>query len=151
MVTGRRLINSLKVESGMARDKEETAEELNNNYFSSLVGVLGEEVGNDAIENLSSFDSVFRLARIEEDVLSCLRNLDPNKAIGTEGITAKILRTTAAGISRSLTSLFNASLRSGEIPKEWKSVHVTAVHKGGDAESAVNYRPVSWLSSCLRN
>lgn len=74
-----------------------------------------------------------------------MRNLDPNKAIGTEGISAKILRTTAAGISRSLTSLFNASLRSGEIPKECKLAHVTAVHKGDDAESAVNYRPVSWL------
>ena len=64
----------------------------------------------------------------------CLRNLDPNKTIGTEGISGKILRTTAAGISRSLTSLFNGSLRSGEIPKEWKSAHVTAVHKSGDAE-----------------
>lgn len=48
----------------MARDKEEIAEELNN-YFSSLVGVLGEEVGNDASENLLSCDSVFRFARLK--------------------------------------------------------------------------------------
>ena len=63
--------------------------------------MLGEDVGNiDAIENMPSCESVFRFARIEEeDVLSCLRNLDPNKAIGTDGICAKILRTTAAGIS----------------------------------------------------
>ena len=53
--------------------------------------------------------------------------------------------TVAAGISESLTSLFNASLRSGEMPREWKSAHVTAVHKGGDVESAENYRPVSVL------
>ena len=60
-------------------------------------------------------------------------------------IGAKILRTVAAGISESLTSLFNASLRSGEMPREWKSAHVTPVHKGGDVESAENYRPVSVL------
>ena len=64
---------------------------------------------------------------------------------GTDGISAKILRTVAAGISESLTSLFNASLRSGEMPREWKSAHVTPVHKGGDVESAENYRPVSVL------
>ena len=28
---------------------------------------------------------------------------------------------------------------------EWKSAYVTSVHKGGDAESVGNYRPVSIL------
>ena len=107
-------------------------------FFSSLVGVVGEDADNiDVSKELPSCEFIFRFARIEEeDVLKCLKSLDPNKAVGTDGISAKTLRTVAAGISESLTSLFNASLRSGEMPREWKSAHVTPVHKGGDVESA---------------
>ena len=43
---------------------------------------------------------------------------------------AKILRTVAPGVNASLTSLFNASIRSGQIPRERKSAHVTPVFKG---------------------
>ena len=109
--------------------------------------MVDEGAGNiDVGKELPSCESIFKFARIEEeDVLKCLKSLDPNKAVGTDGISAKILRTVAAGISESLTSLFNASLRSGEMPREWKSAHVTPVHKGGDVESAENYRPVSVL------
>ena len=54
-----------------------------------------------------------------------LRSLDPNKAVGSDEVSAKILRVAAAGISGSLTSLFNYSLESGELPGEWKSAHIT--------------------------
>ena len=139
-------ISSLKVETGVVSDKQEIASKLGE-FFSSLVGVVDEGAGNiDVGKELPSCESIFKFARIEEeDVLKCLKSLDPNKAVGTDGISAKILRTVAAGISESLTSLFNASLRSGKMPREWKSAHVTPVHKGGDVESAENYRSVSVL------
>ena len=139
-------ISSLKVETGVVNDKQEIASKLGE-FLSSLVGVVDEGAGNtDVGKELPSCESIFKFARIEEeDVLKCLKSLDPNKAVGTDGISAKILRTVAAGISESLTSLFNASLRSGEMPSKWKSTHVTPVHKGGDVESAENYRPVSVL------
>ena len=92
---------------------------------------------------MSLFSSLLKIE--EEDVLKCLKSLDPNKVVGTDGISAKILRTVAVGISESLTSLFNASLGSGEMPRECKSAHVTPVHKGGDVEIAGNYRPVLML------
>ena len=44
-----------------------------------------------------------------------------------------------------MTSLFNYSLESGELPGEWKSAHITPVPKGGDSEVVVSYRPVSVL------
>ena len=48
-------------------------------------------------------------------------------------------------ISKSLTSLFNASLKLGQFPQEWKEANVTPVPKNGDNELVTNYRPVSIL------
>ena len=62
-----------------------------------------------------------------------------------DGISGKILKAVATGVSKSLTSLYNASLRSGQLPREWISALVTPVHKGGDDMLAGNYRPVSLL------
>ena len=47
----------------------------------------------------------FKFSTIEEeDVLKLLCSLDPNMAVGVDGISAKLLRTAAPGISHSLTS-----------------------------------------------
>ena len=64
--------------------------------------------------------------------MKILQGLDPNKAVGVDGISSKLLKRVASGISRSLTSLFNTSLTSGKVPSEWRSALVTPIHKGGD-------------------
>ena len=51
----------------------------------------------------------------------------------------------APAISKSLTLLFNASLKLGQFPREWKEANVTPVPKNGDKELVTNYRPVSIL------
>ena len=51
----------------------------------------------------------------------------------------------APGIATSLTKLFNYSLKTGQIPRDWKAAHVTPVNKKGVKELAENYRPVSVL------
>jgi len=68
-----------------------------------------------------------------------------NKAVGVDRICAKLLQTAGLGISHSLTSLFNASLKCGKLPNEWKSVHITPAPKGGYNEIVGNFRPVSVL------
>jgi len=42
-------------------------------------------------------------------------------------------------IAKSLTKLFNYSLMTGQIPKDWKVAHVTPLPKKGDKELAENY------------
>ena len=78
-------------------------------------------------------------------MLRILRCLDTSKAVGVDMISAKLLKMSAEGISRSLTSLFNFSLETGWIPLEWKAAVVTPVPKGGDSEPIENLRPVSVL------
>ena len=71
----------------------------------------------------------FKFKEIEEgDVLKVFKILDPNKACGADEIGSKLLRMVAPGICQSLTSLFNSSLRSGQVPEEWKTANITPVY-----------------------
>ena len=95
--------------------------------------------------NMKESKSKFEFEEVKkEDVLELLKGLDPNKAYGADGIGVKLLRMVAPGICSSLTaSLFNSSLKSRQVPGEWKAANVTPVPKGGDKEDVANYRPVS--------
>ena len=65
----------------MVSDKQETVSELGK-FFSSLVGVVEEDADNiDVSKELPFCESIFKFARIEEeDVLKCLKSLDPNNS-----------------------------------------------------------------------
>ena len=92
-------------------------------------------------------DCEFKFEKIEEDeVLKLLRSLDENKSTGLDGISGKLLRTVAPAISRSLASLFNFSIETGEFASEWKLARVAPVPKGRKSEGVDNFRPVSVLS-----
>ena len=82
----------------------------------------------------------------EGTVCSVLRNLDNNKAHGPDEIPARLLTETAYQIAPSLCLLFNKSLKSGIVPREWKIANVVPIHKKGDKDHVENYRPISLLS-----
>ncbi len=50
----------------------------------------------------------------------CLTKLDQSKASGQDGISANMLKNTAASIAPSITTLFNVSLKKGTVPSRWK-------------------------------
>ena len=76
--------------------------------FSSVVGAV-------AVTLVNWYHLATQLSSLEEEVLAILVSLDTNKAAGINGISSKILRAVAPGISVSLSSLFNASLGSGHL------------------------------------
>jgi len=82
----------------------------------------------------------------EEDTLHILKSLDPNKAIGPDGISPRVLKICAQEIAPSLTRLFKLSLQSGKFPDQWKCANVLPLHKCGDIHEINNYRPISLLS-----
>ena len=81
----------------------------------------------------------------ELEVFAALRSLNPDKALGPDGIPGRILKETAQQIAPSLTLLFNKSLHSAVVPDEWKLANVVPVFKRGIKEHVQNYRPISLL------
>ena len=122
------------------------AEEFNT-YFSSCAKISQDASAcKQTAPSPPKVQSVFSFKGIDEDMmLGYLNKLNVKKATGTDSISAKLLKMAAPAIAESLTSLFNHSLETGEIPSEWKAACVTPVPKKGDKQSVKNYRPVSVL------
>ena len=81
--------------------------------------------------------------------MKILLSLNTNKACGTDGVTARLLREASSSIVPSLTRLFNFSLASGKLPCEWKNANVSPIFKKGDKELVCNYRPISLIDLSL--
>uniref|UniRef100_A0A8C7LY57 Reverse transcriptase domain-containing protein n=1 Tax=Oncorhynchus mykiss TaxID=8022 RepID=A0A8C7LY57_ONCMY len=80
------------------------------------------------------------------DVLKELQNLDPYKSAGLDNLDPLFLKSSAEIVATPISSLFNLSFVSSEIPKDWKAAAV--IFKGGDTLDPNCYRPISILP-CL--
>jgi hypothetical protein len=76
-------------------------------------------------------------------VLNLLRDLNPNKSTGPDGISARLLKETAEVVAAPLTNIYNKSLETSSIPDDWKMANVTPIFKKGDKCKPENYRPIS--------
>ena len=83
-------------------------------------------------------------------VLSELRNIDANKAVGPDGIHGTVLKMCAATLAFPITKIFNLSFNLGQIPSDWKTANVVPVHKKGDKCNIENYRPISLTSLVMK-
>uniref|UniRef100_A0A8K9X1H2 Reverse transcriptase domain-containing protein n=1 Tax=Oncorhynchus mykiss TaxID=8022 RepID=A0A8K9X1H2_ONCMY len=82
------------------------------------------------------------------DVLKELQNLDPYKSAGLDNLDPFFLKLSAEIVATPITSLFNLSFVSSEIPKDWKAAAVIPLFKGGDTLDPNCYRPIS-IQPCL--
>ena len=80
-----------------------------------------------------------------EMVLTSIKQLDINKATGSDEIPMRLPKETANQIAPSLTMLFNKSLRLGIFPEEWKLANIVPIFKKGKRDFVENYRPIFLL------
>ena len=71
------------------------------------------------------------------EVLTYIKSLDVNKASGPDGISVRMLKSTAR--------TFNISIRLGRFPESWKTSAVVPILKSSNHKDASNYRPISLL------
>ena len=86
----------------------------------------------------------------EEGVTKLLSNLNPNKAMGPDGLHPRILKQLANVISPILRLIFQKSIDTGEVPLDWKKANVAPIFKKGMRYDAANYRPVSLTCVCSK-
>ena len=71
-----------------------------------------------------------------------LAGINAKKASGPDNIPCKILRELAAELAPILTTIFQQSLETGQIPVDWTLAFVSPFFKNGNRNLLVNYRPV---------
>ena len=81
-----------------------------------------------------------------EGVEKLLRNINTSKASGPDNIPNKILKECAKQLAPSMSIIFQCSINSGKLPKDWLSANISCIFKKGDKHAPENYRPVSLTS-----
>ena len=76
-------------------------------------------------------------------VLTLLRKINANKAIGLDKIPSKVLKIDGDTLAPSLTAIFNQSLSTRIFPHYWKMARVFPVFKNSSKLDLNNYRPIS--------
>ena len=98
----------------------------------------------------NTFPSLAPIHISTKGVHKMLSNLNPNKASGPDNIPPRFLKELSSEIAPVLTSIFQSSLDSGEVPSQWREANVTPIFKKGEKSLASNYRPVSLTSVCCK-
>ena len=80
------------------------------------------ENGTDrqTVENYHLWMGFYVISNASKSSDGLLESLDPNKANGHDGISAKILKTGAEEISLSLSTIYNSCIKKGQCPCDWK-------------------------------
>ncbi len=87
-------------------------------------------------------------------VLRFFGRLELSKSAGPDGITPKLLKAAARGLSEYVADLINRSLSIGIFPDEWKGSRVIPLYKKGESVDPDNYRPISLtniISKCAES
>ncbi len=75
-----------------------------------------------------------------------IRNLNPKKSPGYDGLSVKVIRSVTDVILEPLSYIFNLTFISGNIPDNLKTALITPVFKANENNEFKNYRPISVLT-----
>ena len=78
-----------------------------------------------------------------EGITQLLKGLNPSKALGPDELHPRVLKELASELGLMFAQLFQQSIDTGEIPKEWSLANIYPLCKKGDRSLACNDRPVS--------
>ena len=140
-------IGSLKQDGKLHNDPKAKAEILNNQFRSVFTkpsdAQIPEPQGSRA-PNLPPLEincnGVYKL----------LSKLNVHKAMGPDQIPNIFLKETAIHTAELLTFIFNQSISTHTLPRDWLQANINPLFKKGNTNLAVNYRPVSLTCVCCK-
>lgn len=98
----------------------------------------------------SSTYSFFLTPTNEKEVEETIKSLKNNKAPGSDGIKAEILKEIVEEISAQLSFLINKVIDTGICPSAFKTAIIKPLFKKGDKTEPSNYRPISIISNLAK-
>lgn len=75
-----------------------------------------------------------------------LKNLKVSKAPGPDGIPNRVLQECAKELAPGIRAIFDSSITTGVLPKDWTNANVAPAFKKGNKHLPENYRPISLTS-----
>ena len=117
---------------------------LFNNYFAKQCTLIN----TPSVLPGFKYSTNYRIESINftpENIVSLIRNLNPNKAHGWDGVSARMLKICDKSIVPPLLIIFKNSLETGIFPSTWKKENIVPVHKKQEKTLIKNYRPISLL------
>ena len=81
-----------------------------------------------------------------EGVEKLIKQLNPPKASGPDGIPNIILKECSKQLAPGLASIYQRSINTGSLLNDWLNANIACVFKKGDKHAVENYRPVSLRS-----
>ena len=120
-------------------------------YFNDFFSKQCTPINNNSVLPVLNFHTNKRIDQVtveNEEILSLMRNLNPNKSTGSDGISGKILLLCDDSVCLPLQIIFKNILSSSIYPDMWKLANVTPIFKKNDKQLIKNYRPISLLPIC---
>lgn len=132
-------------------DKIETEPFKVANLFNEHFTPQSDDSSSDTSEESHCTFETFKFKYVTEDyVFKELNSLSTKKSPGLDSLHPFLLKEGGAFICEVITHIFNTSLRTGCIPKEWKKARVTPLYKNGSKQEIFNYRPISVLPHIMK-
>ena len=75
-----------------------------------------------------------------------LSDLKVHKSPRPDGLHPRFMQELATELCKPLAMIFEKSIETAKLPKQWKVARVSAIFKNGNKKLASNYRPVSITS-----
>ena len=117
-------------------------------YFNDYFSQQCNPVINNSVLPILGFLTNKRLDNItikDNEIISLIRKINPNKATGSDGISGQMLLLCDESV---IQIIFTKILTTSIYPTIWKLANVTPVFKKGDKQLIKNYRPISLLPIC---
>jgi len=126
----------------LAVSDQDKAEALNG-FFSSVFTQETDDEFEEMVLHKAILQPMDDIEISLEEVKEKLKKINVNKSSGPDGIHPRILYELRDELAYPLVKMFNLSIRSEELPRDWRSANITAVYKKGKKSAVNNYRPIS--------
>lgn len=142
-------IGPLKDEDGKLVTDNLGMSNILNNYFGSVYTCEDESTIPTSTQQQfhRELGSIQITPNIVVQKIEALKN---GSAPGNDSISVELLKVTKYFVSVPLAYIFKESIKTGEIPSDWKEANVTPIFKKGCKSVPANYRPISLTSICCK-